>query len=195
MYPTINKAIEILKIAENNNPGAWVMHSYAVAKAAQKIALKCNMDAEKAYVVGLLHDIGRHFGIKHFGHIFDGYTYMTELGYDEVARVCLSHSFSTHNVHEYIGNVDVSTESFQFILNKLNGMDFDDYDRLIQLCDALAGTEVVDMAERMNDVKNRYGNYPQSKWDMAFKLKKHFENLCGENIYVVVSDNHELWGL
>ena len=41
---------------------------------------------------------------------------------------------------------------------------FDDYDRLIQLCDSLAGSEgVMDMEERMLDVKRRYGSYPQDK--------------------------------
>jgi len=31
------------------------------------------MDAEKAYVLGLLHDIGRKFGVRHLGHVSDGH--------------------------------------------------------------------------------------------------------------------------
>ncbi len=42
---------------------------------------------------------------------------------------------------------------------------YDDYDRLIQLCDSLAGAEgVLDIEDRMNDVKKRYGFYPQDKF-------------------------------
>lgn len=52
-----------------------------------KIAIACgDMDAEKAYILGLLHDIGRKFGVKHLEHVYDGYAYMKSLGYDEVAR-------------------------------------------------------------------------------------------------------------
>lgn len=53
----------------------------------RKIAHACgDMDSEKAYILGLLHDIGRKFGVRHLGHVSDGYTYMKQLGYDEVAK-------------------------------------------------------------------------------------------------------------
>ena len=54
------------------------------------------MDAEKAYVLGLLHDIGRKFGVRHLGHVSDGYRFMMSLGYDEAAKICLTHSFNNH---------------------------------------------------------------------------------------------------
>lgn len=31
---------------------------------------------EKAYILGLLHDIGRKFGVRYLGHVSDRYTYM-----------------------------------------------------------------------------------------------------------------------
>lgn len=59
----------------------------------RKIASACgDMDVEKAYILGLLHDIGRKFGVRHLGHVYDGYVYMKSLGYDEVAKICLTHS-------------------------------------------------------------------------------------------------------
>ena len=62
----------------------------------------------------------------------------------------------------------------------------DDYDRLIQLCDALADPEsVLDIRERMNEIKQRYGFYPQKKWDSNLALKDYFEQKVGENIYVL----------
>ena len=73
------------------------------------------------------------------------------------------------------------------IENELAKVAMDDYDRLIQLCDALAGSEgILDIEERMNDVKERYGFYPQSKWDSNMGLKNYFETKAGRNIYDVV---------
>ena len=39
----------------------------------------------------------------------------------------------------------------------------------------------------MADVKRRYGNYPQDKWDMNMHLKKLFEEKTGKDIYEIVS--------
>ena len=73
------------------------------------------------------------------------------------------------------------------IQDGLKAVEFDDYDRLIQLCDALAGSEgVLDIGERMKDVKNRYGFYPQAKWDTNIELKKYFEEKMKKDVYLVV---------
>lgn len=74
-------------------PRLWVKHSYNVAKAAKNIASQCDMNSEKAYVCGLLHDIGRRTGIAAVRHIIDGYDYAISQNWNEVARVCLTHSF------------------------------------------------------------------------------------------------------
>ncbi len=79
---------------------------------------------------------------------------------------------------------------------KLREMDYDDYDRLIQLCDCLAMPEgVVNMSKRMDDVARRYGYYPDNKREMNFKLKEYFEKKLDRNIYEVITDKKELWGL
>ena len=144
------------------------------------------MDAEKAYVLGLLHDIGRKFGVRHLGHVSDGYRFMMSLGYDEAARICLTHSFNNHTVDEYIGKLDVSDEEMKMIKTELARIVYDDYDRLIQLCDSLAGAEgVLDIEDRMNDVKKRYGSYPQDKWDSNMRLKRYFEKKMEKDIYLV----------
>jgi len=144
------------------------------------------MDAEKAYVLGLLHDIGRKFGVRHLGHVSDGYRFMMSLGYDEAAKICLTHSFNNHTVDEYIGKLDVSDEEMEMIKTELARTVYDDYDRLIQLCDSLAGAEgVLDIEDRMNDVKKRYGFYPQKKWDSNMRLKRYFEEKMKKDIYLV----------
>ena len=188
MLPLRETAEELLKEAEQCNPGPWGDHSRIAAHCAESIAARCEgLDADKAYVLGLLHDIGRKFGVRHLGHVSDGYTYMMSLGYDEVAQVCLTHSFNNRTVAEYIGRFDTTDEELALINDALAQVVMDDYDRLIQLCDALAGSEsVLNIEERMADVKRRYGSYPQAKWDANLNLKRYFEEKTGKDIYEVV---------
>ena len=188
MLPSREEAIELLREAERCNPGPWGNHSRVVAHCAEKIALECDdLDSNKAYILGLLHDIGRKFGVRHLGHVSDGYSYMMSLGYNEVAKICLTHSFSNLTTDEYIGNFDTMEDELKLIQEALKSSTMDEYDRLIQLCDALAGAEgVLDIEERMRDVKCRYGSYPQAKWDSNLALKEHFEAKMGKDIYEVV---------
>ncbi len=188
MLPTREQAEELLREAETHNPGAWGDHSRIAAHCAEKIAQECSdLDSDKAYILGLLHDIGRKFGIRHLGHVADGYSYMLSLGYDEAARVCLTHSFHNRTTDGYIGKFDTTEEEWKIIQDGLKTVQLDEYDYLIRLCDCLAGTEgVLDMEERMADVKRRYGSYPQEKWDSNLQLKKHFEEKTGKDIYIVV---------
>ncbi|MCM1182226.1 MAG: HD domain-containing protein [Roseburia sp.] len=186
--PDREEAERLLEEAERCNPGKWGNHSRYTAQCAQRIAARCDgMDADKAYVLGLLHDIGRKFGVKHLGHIYDGYHYMLELGYDEAARICLTHSFCIQNIHDYIGRFDIPQEQQEELADALRQIVYDDYDRLIQLCDSFAGAEgIMRIEERMADVKRRYGSYPQEKWDKNISLKRFFEEKAGGNIDDIV---------
>lgn len=187
MLPTREKAEELLMDAEKCNPGPWGNHSRTAAHCAEKIAQECGLDSDKAYVLGLLHDIGRKFGKRHLGHVSDGYSYMLSLGYDEAAKICLTHSFNNQRVDEYIGNFDTTEEELKTIQDALKSVVMDSYDRLIQLCDSLAGPEgVLDIEERMEDVRRRYGSYPREKWDSNLEIKKQFEEKMGKDIYAVV---------
>lgn len=187
MLPKREEAEELLREAESCNPGPWGNHSRVAAHCAEKIARECDyLDSNKAYILGLLHDIGRKFGVRHMGHVSDGYSYMMSLGYDEVAQICLTHSFNNQTTDEYIGKFDTTEEELKMIQEALKTTTVDEYDRLIQLCDSLAGAEgVLDIEERMGDVKRRYGSYPQAKWDSNLASKKHFEEKMGKDIYAV----------
>lgn len=187
MIPSREKAEQLLQEGLQKNPGPWGDHSKTAAHCAEKIAAACgDLDPEKAYVLGLLHDIGRTFGVRHLGHVSDGYSYMKKLGYDEVAKVCLTHSFATQTLEEYIGKYDVSEDELSLTQTELEKSVYDDYDRLVQLCDSLAGVEgVLDIEERMLDVKRRYGFYPQEKWDAHIGLRRYFEEKMGRDVYEV----------
>lgn len=187
MLPTREEAMQLLQDGVSCNPGSWGRHCLTAAHCAEKIAGACgDMDTEKVYVLGLLHDIGRKFGVRHLGHVSDGYTYMESLGYDEAAKICLTHSFPNHTVGEYIGKFDVSDEELLLIKTELNKTVYSEYDWLIQLCDCLAGAEgVLDIEERMRYVRKRYGFYPQNKWEANIRLMYYFEQKINRDIYSV----------
>lgn len=70
MLPDKKEAKMLLQEAGKMNPGPWESHSEVVADCARKIAGNCtDMNPDKAYVLGLLHDIGRRFGVTHLAHV------------------------------------------------------------------------------------------------------------------------------
>ena len=74
MLPTVDEAKKELEIAAQLNLGPWIKHSLNVGIAARNIAEKLpELDANKAYIVGMLHDIGRRVGIVNIPkHVYEG---------------------------------------------------------------------------------------------------------------------------
>lgn len=175
--PSAGMAEFLLQSAVQCNPGPWEQHSRYTAESAERIARQCpGMDAGRAYVYGLLHDIGRKFGVSYLAHVYDGYHYLLDLGYANAARIALTHSFNLKDIHDYIGKFDIPESAREEIQILLKETEYDDYDYLIQLCDAFAKADgIVSLEERMNDVKSRYGYYPQAKWDRNLWLKAYFD--------------------
>ena len=191
-YPDKDEAERILAEAERLNPGPWVIHSQNVAMCAEKIAAAVGLKADKSFVLGLLHDVGRRAGIGQLKHIYYGWKYMNDLGYPAVAKVCLTHSYNTHRFEDDMGKLDISPELVDEVKRALAGYVFDDYDRLIQLCDSIASADgVVDVVVRMNDGKARYGSYPQPKWDKNLELLDYFNKKAGQDIYVLCGKRTE----
>jgi len=89
-------------------------------------------------VVGLLHDIGRREGVTGMRHVLDGYNFLADRGFEDAARICLTHSFAVKRLEAIFGAWDCTPDELRFIENTLAGIEFDDYDRLIVLCDSLA---------------------------------------------------------
>ena len=191
MYPNREKAIKELELAGQLNSGPWTNHSYHVAEAAEIIATHYGMDREKAFVCGLLHDIGRRTGIAAVRHIIDGYDYSMSQGWDDVARVCLTHSFPVKDIDADIGKKDITTEQYHFIKDFLNSIEYDDYDKLIILCDALADANGFCILEkRFIDTTRRYGIFPFSidRWNKTYEYKEHFEKAIGKSMYSLLPD-------
>ena len=192
MYPKKEIALSELEIAGNMNPGPWTDHSKNVAKAARLIAEHCEgLDSEKAFVCGMLHDIGRRTGIAAVRHIIDGYDYAMSKGWDEAARICLTHSFPVKHIDADIGKKDITDRQYDFIRDYLNNLEYDDYDKLIILCDALADANGFCILEkRFIDTTRRYGIYPFTieRWNKTYEYKDYFENMAGRFIYMLLPD-------
>ena len=186
MEPDRNNAELALEEASRSNPGPWVNHSRHVARACENIALRCaGMDAERAYTLGLLHDIGRYAGVSSERHLIDGYRYCMERGWDKAAQICISHAFMIQDIETSIGTFDMSEEDYLFMKEFVAGAAYDDYDRLVQLCDALALPSGFCLLEkRFVDVTIRYGVRPATveRWRKTLELKADFEEKSkGEN--------------
>ena len=126
MFPDRKTALQEQAKAEELNPGPWGEHSRNVAHAAELIAGRCDkMDSDKAFVCGLLHDIGRRTGVAAVRHIIDGYDYAAARGWDEVARICLTHSFPVKDIEADIGKKDISAAQYAFIRDFLSGLDYE----------------------------------------------------------------------
>ena len=190
--PTREDAERLLVDGDRRNPGPWVDHSRNVALAAQAIARQAaGMDEQKAYILGLLHDIGRREGWTNMRHVLDGFRYLDGLGYTDSARICLTHSFVIQNVHAHAGQWDCTEEEVQFIAGQLAQVIYTDYDRLIQLCDALAlPSGVCLLDKRLVDVALRHGinEYTLPRWRATFELKAYFDEFIGRSIYAVLPD-------
>lgn len=190
MLPTIDEAEKELQIAGEMNPGPWVKHSLNVGIAARNIAKRIpTLDENKAYILGILHDIGRRVGIVSIPtHVYEGYLFCSKRGWEEVAKICMTHSYALmQDEFDY----EPTTEEEKIIKNYIMNCQEDDYDRLIQLCDALAtdyGFVIIE--KRFVDVTRRYGiieSYVKG-WNRTFETKENFEKVMGCSIYDVLPD-------
>ena len=180
-------AEDALREAERLNPGPWGDHSRYVALACQKVAGRCpNLDAEAAYLYGLLHDIGRYAGRTSERHLIDGYRYCMERGWEKAAQICISHAFMVKDISSSIGVFDMPPEDKEFMARFVKDAVYDDYDYLVQLCDALAlPTGFCLLEKRFVDVAIRYGTHPATvdRWRAVLRIKDHFESVIGGSIY------------
>ena len=110
MLPTREEALKLIRDGLLFNPGPWGKHCLTAAHCAEKIASACgDMDVEKAYILGLLHDIGRFEQIKNYHTFLDKESidhaeygnkilfeddlirnFITEDKYDEIIKTAIS---------------------------------------------------------------------------------------------------------
>ncbi|MED3683606.1 HD domain-containing protein [Bacillus thuringiensis] len=193
-------AKELLKWAYEQNPGPWFEHSLHVAHATENIIIELikkgyKLDADIAYNAALLHDIGRYKGFtKSVIHSYDGYMYMNDLGYTGNAIICVTHSFPCKNEH-----IDIAAEwslvpdhmksRLVAILNEHSNYDL--YNKVITLCDALADADgFTTLERRLISVGLRHGttSHTSLHWKGFYAIKKELEALIGKSIYTILPD-------
>ncbi len=199
-----NQGIKNIAILEADNPRAnefverMTIHTEWVAKAAAIIAKQVGLDIEKAQIYGLLHDYGKYFGDaqnKTTFHGIIGYEEMKKLGYNDVAKICLTHTFSDKNfpLSEY------STYNHKHLLQTkeiLKSIEYDDYDKLLQLSDLLVKLEGgFDTIEtrfiRLKRVYNISDEATNKKILEANNIKRYFEEKGNFNIYKALGLENE----
>jgi hypothetical protein len=191
MLPTIAEAHELLRQAAERNHGPWVDHSTVAAHAAQSTAAAhAALEPNRAYILALL-DIGRGaggHGVADVRHILDGYRMLLERGFDECARICLTHSFPIKHVDAFSSDWDCPPQEREFVQQYLDSTDYTAYDRLVQLCDALAlpsGPCVIE--KQLVDVALRHGfnAFTLSKWRAILSIEHEF-SAAGGSIYALL---------
>lgn len=187
MMPTLEEAERLLQAAEQRNPGGWVAHSRFVAQAARLIAERHPaLDPQRAFILGLLHDIGRRTGPNQDRHILDGHDFLLALGYPDAARIALTHSFVIADLATLQGQWDGTPQEWTRLGDLLAAAEMTEEDRLLQLCDTLALADgFCSVPERIMDVALRYGvnAHTPGKWRAKLQLKADFDAACGRNIY------------
>jgi hypothetical protein len=185
--PSLQQTEALLEEAKVLNPGIWINHSIYVAKAAKLISERCpDMDETVAYILGLLHDIGRRSGEPGMRHVLDGYLFLLEKGFADAARICMTHTFAYQDIRAIYGEWNCSDDELTIIDNYLNKVHYDDYDLLIQLCDSLALPFGFSLLEkRFVETALKYGtnNFTVRKWKSVIELKNYFEGRIGCSIY------------
>ena len=114
----------------------YVPHSRYVGDLAGMIAKDMGLDPEYAAVLGYLHDIGRKSDPGN--HMYAGYKFLKENGYEEYAYICLTHSFLNNDIECVCGRLlSPESEGYAEVKAFVGSREYTDYDRIIQTCDLL----------------------------------------------------------
>lgn len=163
----------------------YVTHSKYVGDLAALIADAIGEDGEYAAVLGYLHDIGRK--IDSDNHIYAGYKYLTENGFEEYACICLTHSFLNNDIECICACfLPEDSEGYDIVKEFVETHEYTVYDKIIQVCDLLCvHTGATTIEERLNDIESRRGTHYKSQYhrQSALAQKAELERLIGHSIY------------
>lgn len=150
------------------NTSSWISHSFYVGEVCSILANKLGLDEDKARTMGLLHDYGRKFNHS-FRHIIDGFEALTDLGWNNEAIGCLTHSFvnggrcsnNERAVNGFYLDKDGNANWKKDIVKDditlfLENYKFTDYDLLLNIADLMATDKgIVSPKKRIADVATR----------------------------------------
>lgn len=199
----VSFAKELLpKMMKYDNLGeARCLHMMKVGENAYKVARQTAgkpnaLDPDKAYALGLLHDVGRWrpSSLKNVPHEVIGYKTLQMLGLEEAAPIALTHSMPASKFTRgdfakgaiFMGNADSQIYSERFI----RGHEMNDYDRLIQFCDVISNHDCNRKIEdSLAGFQARFGfsQEREDKFKAIIDAMHQFEDKFGINIYETVT--------
>lgn len=173
------------------------VHIFNVAKIAEAIAeqTKGALDPETAYILGLLHDIGRikDETVTKVPHGIEGFSYLHKIGYPDLAPICITHNF----IDKDFKQSDFPTYSPDFCewtKKYLSQVEYTDYDRLIQVSDLFSrGKEIMSIRQRLDKNKSFYHIENLSYENKAFALRDYFDQKYNIDIEQIVANLFDLY--
>lgn len=171
-------------IEDNDNLGAWVSHSKLIGKTARKMAKDLYLDADIAYALGCLHDIGKKNGKKGLAHIIEGFHILRNESYFFPARIAISHCFIIKDINSFVGDINIGKSEIKTIKNLLKSYDYNDYDKLIQVLDNSILNSYIGIDEKQKYLKEKYGKIPfeNERLDILKGYEKEFEERLGGSV-------------
>ncbi len=192
MKLTSKEARELLEQERKNATNdKWIDHCISVGETAGIIAKalnekKYNVDIDKTITLGYLHDIGKYNGESQ-GHVMRGYNYLKDKGYDEeYCNICLTHSYLNNDIICTAGGVPNPSDN-TFLAEFVKNHKYTIEEKIINLCDLMCpqGKKIFTIDKRLIDIMIRRGAYSNTQYHIkeTYKLKEHFDNLLGYNLY------------
>lgn len=158
------------------NASSWISHSLYEGEVASNLAMKMNLNPDTAMKLGILHDVGRKFDHS-FLHTIKGFEYLQDLGLNNEAICCLTHSFLSIPNNGILrgnrcSNCDLAVEGFYVDSNGngifrnnaykddmtffLENYEYNPYDVILNISDLMAmSSGIVSPFDRMIDVYSR----------------------------------------
>ena len=147
------------------NTSSWMNHCIYGAILSSKLASLIGLDPNYAFSYGLLHDFGRKY-THDFSHVVKGFEKLASLGYDDMAKGCLTHSFI--NAGRCCNNEVVDTSFYidengkehydisDDLTDVLNTSLYTDYDYILNIVDLMATSRgIATPLERIDDIATR----------------------------------------
>lgn len=171
---------------DNPNFGKWVKHSYLIGRTARNMAEELGLDPDIAYAVGALHDIGKYDQKKGARHIIKGFELLRSETFFFPARIAMTHSFIVKDVNSYSGKMNIKEKDKKFIEDYLYQIEYNDYDKLIQLLDGSIKYEYLGIEERARRTIEKHGD--NGFYDIKIEKLKELENYFAKRLKYSISD-------
>ncbi|MBO7052984.1 MAG: HDOD domain-containing protein [Alphaproteobacteria bacterium] len=159
--------------------------AYLIARQIKKQTKDETIDLEKAFVCGLLHDIGRYIVDEReskYPHTIAGYDRCKKLKIPGVAPVCLTHAILDKATHEEYP--DYTPEQLKFVNDKMSKINRSFYDDLTMLVDLhCRGDQVFHIHDRLEKNIKMYNIQMDNYYDKYMALYNKFTSKYNVDIY------------